>query len=111
MSERDERVFHLGDVLSITTSLLVSPRYMDGVYELLRFLTGAAPQLPALAEEIGRCRGYLLRTFPELADVDASSVQFENWQAWLSAQIGAHGEFLTVPRPRPDELGPPGARV
>jgi hypothetical protein len=34
------RPFHLGDVLTITTGRLVSPRHMDGVYDVLNFMTG-----------------------------------------------------------------------
>jgi hypothetical protein len=35
------REFHLGDVLSITTGVLVSPRRMEGVSDILEFMTGS----------------------------------------------------------------------
>ena len=34
--------FHLGDVLSITTGCLVSPRHMGGVYDILRRIDDVA---------------------------------------------------------------------
>lgn len=34
----DKKEFHLGDILSITHDVLVSPRGMDGVYELMKYL-------------------------------------------------------------------------
>jgi hypothetical protein len=34
------RTFDLGDVLSITTGRLVSQRGMDGIYDVLNFMTG-----------------------------------------------------------------------
>lgn len=34
------KAFHIGDVLTVTTGRLVSPRHMYGVYEILNFLTG-----------------------------------------------------------------------
>ena len=60
------RKFHLGDVLSITTGLLLSPRHMDGIYDILNFMTGDnlfTPQLPRAKDE---CKPYLLEQFPQL---------------------------------------------
>lgn len=37
---REGKRFHLGDVLSITTGHLLSPRHMEGVYEILNHMTG-----------------------------------------------------------------------
>lgn len=59
--------FHLGDVLSITTGRLVSPRHMDGVYEILNFMTGEdlfTHQLPRASDE---CKPFLIEQFPQLA--------------------------------------------
>lgn len=45
--------FSLGDVLSITTGRLVSERHMDGVYDILNWMTGDnlfTHQLPRAAE-------------------------------------------------------------
>ncbi len=70
--------FHLGDVLSITTQRLVSPRHMVGVYDILNFMTGDnlfTHQLPRAANE---CKPYLLEQFPKLAEVDASGVNTNN---------------------------------
>ena len=53
------RDFHIGDILSVTTGRLVSPRRMDGVYDILNFMTGDnlfTHQLPRAARE---CAGPL----------------------------------------------------
>lgn len=66
------RDFDLGDVLSITTGHLVSRRHMDGVYDILNFMTGDnlfTHQLPRAADE---CKPWLLRWFPELAKAGTS---------------------------------------
>lgn len=34
------KTFHLGDILTITTGRLVSPRHMEGVYDILNWMTG-----------------------------------------------------------------------
>ena len=88
--------FHLGDVLSITTDCLVSPHHMDGVYDILNFMTGDnlfTHQLPRASDE---CKPYLLAQFPQLAEVDASSVNGENHVQWLAKQVDKYGEMCEV---------------
>ena len=60
------QLFHISDVLSVTTERLVSSRHMDGIYEILNFLTGDnlfTHQLPRAMDE---CRPWLRSTFPNL---------------------------------------------
>ena len=60
------RQFHIGDVLSISTDRFVSTRGMDGVYDILKYMTGDnlfTHQLPAAVE---KCRPALLAQFPVL---------------------------------------------
>jgi hypothetical protein len=90
------RNFHLGDILSITTKKLVSPRHIDGVYDILDFMTGdnlMTHQLPRAGEEM---TPVLLRQHPQLRDVDASSVNGATWKDWMDAQIATFGETLPV---------------
>lgn len=91
------REFYLGDILSITTDRLVSPRKMDGVYEILNYMTGDdlfTHQLPRAADE---CAPELLRQHPQLADVDASSVHDPaTAEAFLAEMKAAHGDTLPV---------------
>ena len=88
--------FHLGDVLSITTGRLVSPRHIDGVYDILNFMTGDnlfTSQLPRASDE---CKSHLLEQFPQLAEVDASTVNTENHVQWLAEQVAKYGEEFEV---------------
>lgn len=99
------RFFHLGDVLSITSGVLVAPRGMAGVYDILNYMTGDSlftHQLPRAADE---CRPWLLRQHPDLAEVDATGVDRTNWGPWLNAQLARFGEHVDVePIPREDHL-------
>lgn len=93
---RPTREFDLGDILSITTDRLVSPRHIDGVYDILNFMTGDnlfTHQLPRAQDE---CRPRLLEQHPALALVDASEVTPDNWREWLAAQKVRLGETLSV---------------
>jgi hypothetical protein len=94
----ESRIFHLGDVLSVTTSVLVSPRSMYGVYDIVQYLTRSEPALDALDASILECRGLLLAQHPQFEDVDTADVEFENWQKWLDEQVARFGEWVTVQR-------------
>jgi hypothetical protein len=94
----ETRDFHLGDILSVTTGLLVSPRHIDGVYDVLNWMTGDSlftHQLPRAGEE---CKGPLLAQHPDLAEVqvpDAFTGK-EHVLAWLAEQVERYGETRPV---------------
>jgi len=88
--------FHLGDVLSITGDKLVSPRLMDGVYDILNYMTGEnlfTHQLPR-ARDV--CGPYLLKQFPQLETADCEGINSENWRERLDGLIKQFGEMLEV---------------
>lgn len=104
--------FHLGDVLSITTGRLVSPRHIDGVYDILNFMTGDnlfTHQLPRASDE---CKPYLVEQFPQLARAEMDSALAELDDAlksktgkadvekivasWLAKQVAKFGEMFEV---------------
>jgi hypothetical protein len=62
------KLFHISDVLSVTTGRLVSTRHIEGVYEILNFLTGDnlfTHQLPRANRE---CEPWLRTQFPQLME-------------------------------------------
>ena len=70
MSTNTVKTFDLGDVLSIVPGRLVSPRHIQGVYEILNWMTRDnlfTHQLPRASHE---CRPWLKRWFPSLAESD-----------------------------------------
>lgn len=104
-----KREFHIGDVLTVVTGKLLSPTHMAGVYDILNFMSGDnlyTHQLPRVSDE---CKPYLLKQFPQLADVDASSVDNVNWQAWLAkqeAKFGARFMVEAMPVGEHERIGP-----
>lgn len=95
--------FHIGDILTVTTGRLVSPTHIDGVYDILNFMTQdnlVTHQLPRASEQ---CKPWLLRWHPELVDVDTSRLDnLPEAEAkrlvaqWLEKQVGHFGEMLWV---------------
>lgn len=125
-----KRRFHLGDVLSITTGRLVSPRHMDGVYDILNFMTGDnlfTHQLPRACDE---CKPYLLKQFPQLntafiqsacrtldrevenrdsRDPENGEPMPLNITAWLEELTTRYGEYLeveTIPKEAHEKKNP-----
>lgn len=92
------RSFHLGDILTITTGLLVSPRHVAGIYDILNFMTGDnlfTHQLPRAMDE---CSPALLAQHPQLRAVSTPE-EFdgkEQVDRWLAEQVARFGEMLPV---------------
>jgi hypothetical protein len=91
------KTFELGDVLSITTGALVSRRHIDGVYDILGYMTGESlftHQLPRASDE---CRPFLLAQHPDLAEIvtpdfGGSKDAVYAWLGRMEAEYGATRE-------------------
>ena len=95
------KTFHIGDILSITDGHLVSPRHIDGVYDILNWMTGESlftHQLPRASRE---CRPSLVEQFPDLAAVVyptglTKPEQVWEWLADVEAKYGATREVTPL---------------
>lgn len=92
------RTFDLGDILSITTGRLVSRRRMEGIYDILSFMTGESLFTHQLGRGMERCAPSLFRQHPGLLTVSIPDKGFtpSTWMPWLTAQKRIHGESLDV---------------
>lgn len=98
------RAFHLGDILSVTHDRLVSPRRMEGVYEICNFLTGDNLFTHQLIRAHEPCKLWLLTLHPGLSDIPMVTdhnaehmLQLHGkgwWGIWLGEQIQKFGESL-----------------
>lgn len=90
------RQFPLGAVLTVTTGIVLCQ--VDGIYEILNYLTGDdlfTHQLPRASEE---CRDPLLAQHPRLAEivVPKGLNTFERVDAWLSEQAKKYGALIDL---------------
>ena len=91
MSETKD--FHIGDILSVTTGCLVSPRHISGVYDILGFMSGEdlmSHQLPRVSDE---CEPFLKAQHPDLAEVVVPETvnSEETLLFWLAEQTAIYG--------------------
>ena len=100
------RDFDLSDILTITEGSLVGSRHIDGVYDILNFMTGDSlftHQLPRAAET---CQGPLVEQHPRLAGIrapwqdDPSLLEGDDpkavVEAWVARMKAIHGDTLSV---------------
>lgn len=98
---QEPKLFHLGDILTITTGKLVSPRHMEGVYDILNFMTGDNLFTHQLGRASNECKPALLEQHPQLVAVTGDEVTPKNFKAWIEAQCAEFGDELLV-RPLPE---------
>lgn len=93
---QESKLFHLGDILSITTGVLASKRHMEGVYDILNFMTRDKLFTHQLRRAADECKPALLAQHPQLAAITGDEVTPENFKAWIEAQCAEFGEELMV---------------
>lgn len=96
----ETKEFPLADVMSATTGRLVSPRGIQGVYEVLNWMTGEGVfthQLPRIGKEAALV---VLAAHPQLAQayIEAKKVNRDNWMEWSATWTERYGETLSVPK-------------
>jgi hypothetical protein len=95
------REFDLGDILSVTTGYLCSPRHIDGVYDILGYMTGESLMTHQLPRASRACEPALLEQHPQLVNIVAPEWDWtcdvkEQVFAWLDAQKAIYGGTLPV---------------
>lgn len=104
MTQRSEtKVFHISDVLSISTGRLVSTRHMEGIYEILGWMTGESLMTHQLPRAMRECAPLLVAQFPALANVrlpadPASLKDTDTRHVWLGEQAAILGSHMVIAR-------------
>lgn len=89
------RLFHIGDILSVTTGRMLSPRGMEGYYDLLDFVTNdhaLTTQLPRFAEEckpeIERQLGEIIKPFQNVPTNLKGRLKLYRWLNGVVEELG-----------------------
>ena len=98
------RRFHVGDILSIITGRLVSPRGIEGVYDILGYMTNDTPYTTQLGRFGEECRPYLRQQFDEVLAAfyeppeEATQSTLSTYK-WLGEMGHTLGESLLAVKP------------
>lgn len=92
------RDFDLGDILTVITEYLVSPRHMAGVYDILNFMAGEPVYTHQLRRVMLEACKVILAQHPQLVSVTyPESVEGdEAVAAWLAERKVEFGETLPI---------------
>ena len=90
------REFHISDVLTITTGRFVSIRRMEGVYDILNYLTADNLFTHQIPRAMRECAPVLLARHPELAAADPEGMTAENHTEYLARWVSQFGETMTI---------------
>ena len=88
------KLFHISDVLTVTTGRLVSSRHMDGIYDILNFLTGDSLFTHQLPRAMNECNPWLRTQFPRLFPEDPEMAELldalsESLKGLTKSELGA----------------------
>lgn len=98
--EPGPKAFPVGDVLSVTTGILVGPSHIDGIYAVCDHMEQYPHFTHALGEAAERIRPAILRQAPELAEAFPPPISSEDEaSAWCSSVCDYIGktEIVLVP--------------
>lgn len=99
-----QRTFDLSDVLTVTTGALISTRQVDGLYDIMGYVTGdESISTIGLAMMADSAKQTILQQHPQLASVTfpdikkvAASDREKFISDWLSKQKATFGETLSI---------------
>lgn len=93
----ETRKFALDDILTVTTGRLLSRRHMDGLYDILGFMTGESLFTHQLGRAADACGPALLEQHPKLRGVQPpDGTDALDLMAWLVSVERQYGETLPV---------------
>ena len=99
----ESKKFHIGDILSVTTGLLLSPRGMEGLQDILSYMCNTGVVSHGLKRTAIVCKPFLLAQHPLLVEETRDGITPENQRVFVTAAIFRHGEMLDVsPLPASD---------
>lgn len=102
----ETKLFHIGDIITITSGgIMVSPRKIKGVYDILGWMTGEQLFNHQLIRALGQCEPILKELYPAIAAIKIpnfdhlpESDRGDAWITWLGQQADLFGETLPVPK-------------
>ena len=89
--------FHIGDVMTVVHQKFLSPSGWDGLYAILRYLTGEPVYTHQVNRVLDECQVVMRQRYPQFVMVSVAGVNDEtSHRKWLAEVIAEHGEFVDV---------------
>lgn len=89
--------FHVGDVLSITTGVLLAPTKMKAVYKILNHMSGRSLLTHELPDEAERMKFKIWELYPTLRNVVVERVTEKNYKNVIKRLAKDYGKEFEIP--------------
>lgn len=90
--------FHISDILCVISGKMVSIRNMEGLYDILNYMTDDNLHMHQLPRVMDECRPYLVTRFPQLESIDVSGANDDNLLTIIEGIEAEHGSYFEVDR-------------
>lgn len=90
--------FHISDILCVISGKMVSIRNMEGLYDILNYMTDDNLHMHQLPRVMDECRPYLVERFPQLESIDVSGANDSNLLTIIERIEAEHGSYFEVNR-------------
>jgi hypothetical protein len=88
--------FHISDILCVITGKMVSIRNMEGLYDILNYMSNDNLHTHQLVRVMKECKPYLIKQFPHFESIDVSGVNDDNLLERIEALEKEHGSYFKV---------------
>jgi hypothetical protein len=89
--------FHVSDVLSITTGRLLSTRHMEGIYDILNFMTNDDLMTHQLPRAMEQCQPFIFEQHPQLKNLSVDEFETDDGvRNWVEEQGKKFGHMLKI---------------
>jgi hypothetical protein len=106
----NEREFDLGDVLSVTTGVLLCSvsgsrqHPIEGVYDILNYMTGESLYTHQIPRVCGEARPVILARYPQLSGIEIPEFKSpDDVPAFVAQLREQHGAMFAIPRMNADQ--------
>ncbi|KHE73167.1 hypothetical protein [Halobacillus sp. BBL2006] len=90
--------FHISDILTIQTGKMLSIRNMEGVYDILNYMTEDSLHTHQIPRALDECQPYIKEQFPEFEEIDLSDVDDSSLLARMEEVEKEYGSYFEVER-------------
>lgn len=89
-------IFHIADIISAATGIMVRDGGFDGFFRLLTFMCQEDISLHQTKRVSEEAEASFYEQFPWLHEIDTSTINEDNWQSWLNDVVESYGEYHEV---------------
>lgn len=88
--------FHISDILSVITGKMVSTRNMEGLYDILNYMSDDKLHTHQLVRVINECKPYLIQQFPQFEDIELNGLNDGNLLFRVEEIEKEYGSYFEV---------------